>query len=89
MVTIKESHLVKTRKEHNCHWCFRKILKWETASSFTWKEDYIYTIYTCKECEEFINLAENIENVKETYRNWEATKWRVLEFHCYKEWLSN
>ena len=58
------------------------------ASSFIWKEDFIYTSYTCIECEEFLNLPENHDAVQECYQNECCTEGWIFEFDDYKDFLN-
>lgn len=69
MDIIKPAHMVKTRKDHRCHGCCNKIPKGSEASSFTGKEDEVYTIHMCPPCATFANAKENREMVQEIYEN--------------------
>jgi len=89
METISNKTYVKTRKVHFCHWCCRRIEKWEITSVFTWKDEGIFHLYTCSHCTDFINLDENKEWVRDVYVSESAVEWWVLEFENYKDYLKN
>ncbi len=55
---IIKQKVVKTRKEHICWFCERKINKGEKAISTTLELEYNFgTIYKCLECAEMIKNA--------------------------------
>ena len=62
MAALLRDGIVKTRKEHICHGCLKKIPKGSDVYSQTGVDDGIYTIYMCNECRDYCgNCIECLE----------------------------
>jgi len=47
--------IVKTRKKHQCFACLRFFEKGTEMECCTFKDDDIYTVYTCEMCQELLS----------------------------------
>ncbi len=59
MDIIKSPHIVKSRKEHQCDYCDKKINVGEEYTKATYKESYIYDWRNCDRCKPYVDEAFN------------------------------
>ena len=53
--SIEDRHEVKIRKRRQCHNCERVFDTGATMVASVWKEDYIYRLYECTDCMDWID----------------------------------